>query len=293
MKVLNFSKNFDKLSMRYRHQITTIRGKTFIKKKSIEIGDEVEINVRGKKVREGLIVGITFRKIREISPWVLKWDISPESFDTIQDFVRLLDKLWIYQKVTQETEVSVIGLVLTDHPSYDAINWEGLTARQKKETLDQISEIYREPDFRISKFTRNGNCLECQEKLTGRKTYFCNDECGNAFWRRFYWTRIRYDVWERDKGHCRNCNVQVYRETSDTDHIIRITDGGSIFSMSNYQLLCIECHRAKSSEEMIGYCKTEREESKYWNLQNDIERQKEQGQTFLDDYLEKTIQEEI
>jgi hypothetical protein len=292
MKVLNFSKRFDKLSMRYGEQITTIRGKTFSKRNDLNIGDEVEIKIKGNKVREGQIKNITNCKIREISYKTLKWDISPEKFDMVQDFVNLLNKLWRYQEVTQDTEVSVIELVLTDHPSYDAINWEGLTDLQKQETLDQILDILRETDFRISKFTRDGYCLECREKLTGRKTYFCNDECGNAFWRRFYWLRIRYDVWERDNGHCQKCNIQVYRETSDTDHIIRIADGGAIFSMANYQLLCIKCHRAKSSEEMIKQCKVEREANKHHSLQNEIERMTSQGQTFLDDFL-KPVKEGI
>ena len=148
---------------------------------------------------------------------------------------------------------------------YTAINWESLTDQQVSKALDQIARLtsderktYRETDFKVryvydDKLEKEGFCQECRKKLTGRQKSFCSDECGTTFFSRFWWQRIRSDVWVRDKRRCKECNIRLYRETTHTDHIIRIADGGLIFSMENYQTLCPECHQSKTSRENKGF----------------------------------------
>ena len=115
MKELNFSKNYDKLKKPYAFSITTIRGKTFPTRKNLKEKDKVEIKLKGKKVREAIISGIVYLKIKDIPSFVLKQDIAPEEFKEVNDFVKVLDKHWRYVDVTEETEVSVIKMVLLDY----------------------------------------------------------------------------------------------------------------------------------------------------------------------------------
>ena len=194
-------------------------------------------------------------------------------------------KLACYCKLDEKCHVDIILKYLYKN-DYTAIRWEGLTDQQVSNALDQIAkfsfEKRRESQFVVkdiydSNLKENGLCQECHKKLTGRQKSFCSQECGNNFFARFWWERIRYDVLERDDISCQKCNGFIPDKHSfDIDHINRITDGGLIFSMANYQLLCPKCHKEKSKND--------------YKVRT-TEQLKEQGQTFLDDYL-KTIQEE-
>lgn len=289
MKELNFSKNFDKLNRPLGSAITTIRGKGYPKKHKLKPHDEVSIRLNGKKVRKAVVSWIGFFKIKEINEDYLIRDIAPVLFDSRQDFINLLDKLWRWVKVTEETDVSFVFLVLLDHPILEpslekrnAIYWLGLTEEQKTKAIEQIAKMSadkgREPTFKVKDIYDNSLldkrlCQECHKELSGRQRSFCSKTCGNDFWHRFSWPQIRIYVYNKAKARCQDCNCLIDPKGSyDVDHIERITDGGKIFDMDNYQLLCPNCHKKKSKND-YKVSKTE--------------QLKEQGQTFLDDFLQE------
>ena len=201
-------------------------------------------------------------------------------------------KLACYCPLNQPCHVDIILKYLYRN-DYTAINWKGLTDQQVLNVLNQIDrfsiakfsfEKRRESQFVVgdvydNNLNENKLCQECHKKLTGRQENWCSQECGDKFFNRFWWQRIRYDVWERDEGKCKKCGEYFPSLNQiQIDHIIRIASGGLIFSMDNYQLLCYDCHQAKTSEERRSWSKIEKEEELI-----------SQGQTFLDDYLEQEV----
>ena len=123
---------------------------------------------------------------------------------------------------------------------------------KERETVFKVRYVY---DYSLKK----KKCQECRKKLTGKQVNWCSRECGNKFFNRFYWKRIRYDVWTRDNKKCVKCKTYLpYSNGIQIDHITRIADGGKIFTMENYQLLCLGCHKAKTSKENKGYTREQR-----------------------------------
>lgn len=265
MKELNFSKNYDKLNLPQGSAISTIRGKTYPKTRKIEVHDLVNIVLKGEEKRKAVVSWIGYLKIKEIDNYYLRRDISPEPFNDRQDFVKVINKLWRWIKVTEETDVSFIQLILMDHPSltpslqrYNAINWQGLSSEVEEDILKQLESLSdnkkRENTFSIGKLAERGLCLNCGKKLTGRQRKSCSELCSDLFLLRFHWRQVRINVWNREKGLCQDCKGFAYsKQTYDVDHIERVTDGGSIFDMDNYQLLCPECHQSKTSRENKGF----------------------------------------
>lgn len=60
------------------------------------------------------------------------------------------------------------------------------------------------------------------------------------------WRHIRRLVLQRDQWKCRQCER---RGRLEVDHIIPIYKGGSKYDFANLQVLCRDCHFAKSSAE--------------------------------------------
>ena len=205
-------------------------------------------------------------------------------------------KLACYCAIRKPCHVDIILKYLYRN-DYTAINWEGLTDQQVSKALDRILSFSldkrRETDFAVSyiydsDLKENRLCQECHKKLTGRQENWCSQECGDKFSNRFWWQRIRYNVWERDEGKCKKCGEYLPSSNQiQIDHIIRIASGGLIFSLDNYQLLCYECHQVKTSEERRSWSKIEKEENKIISQELHIEELTSQGQTFLDDFLQE------
>lgn len=64
------------------------------------------------------------------------------------------------------------------------------------------------------------------------------------------WRKLRIAVINRASGLCENCYKEGMIKTgTDVDHIIPISHGGAEDSLSNLQLLCSECHKAKTARE--------------------------------------------
>lgn len=109
-------------------------------------------------------------------------------------------------------------------------------------------------------------CRECKEPLPNRRTTrFCSKACGEAFWSRRDWKRLRilvfvrdhytcvrcgfvsicpYQVWHQGKGHRHDCPGTGLQG----DHIIPIADGGNEFDIDNVRTLCVDCHKIITAE---------------------------------------------
>lgn len=64
------------------------------------------------------------------------------------------------------------------------------------------------------------------------------------------WKRVRHAIMKRDKGLCQECmrNGRV-RVGTDCDHIIPLARGGDMYRYSNLEMLCKQCHKAKTGRE--------------------------------------------
>ena len=102
--------------------------------------------------------------------------------------------------------------------------------------------------------SRDGNCIECRQPLTGRRHYFCTDECDKAWKLRHVWGTLRRHILERDGFSCQSCGAEGRHESRiggsryslEVDHIVEIMDGGAEFDPANLQTLCGDCHKAKT-----------------------------------------------
>ena len=52
----------------------------------------------------------------------------------------------------------------------------------------------------------------------------------------------------RTKWECKICGKKLSREEITIDHIHRIRDGGRIFDLHNFQILCKKCHHDKDNK---------------------------------------------
>lgn len=61
----------------------------------------------------------------------------------------------------------------------------------------------------------------------------------------------RFSIWKEDP-HCASCRRLVgYPDGFELDHIIPLFKGGAD-TVENCQVLCTECHKAKTREELTG-----------------------------------------
>ena len=59
------------------------------------------------------------------------------------------------------------------------------------------------------------------------------------------WRRLRLAILNRANWRCRRCG----RYGNEVDHITPLHKGGDPWAESNLQVLCVACHKVKSSEE--------------------------------------------
>ena len=121
-------------------------------------------------------------------------------------------------------------------------------------------------------------CGWCLTELPMGVSDFCDRNCEHEFNQRSSYTYLRDETFKRDKGVCKECQIDTvkleeeFREILETqgfeayiayveevnfhiksalweaDHIIPIALGGRI-DLSNIQTLCYKCHRGKTGEQ--------------------------------------------
>ena len=89
----------------------------------------------------------------------------------------------------------------------------------------------------------------CGEKLFGRKKRWVSETCQIIAVNKFQIIKgdtsvIRFHLFERDQGACRICGL--ISDTWQADHIIPVAEGGGGCDLSNFQTLCLCCHKDKT-----------------------------------------------
>jgi len=98
--------------------------------------------------------------------------------------------------------------------------------------------------------SQNGLCAcGCQRELPKSRKKWHSDTCRNEAYITFAIVKgdtsvIRAQLYLRDHGACRNCGV--ISDEWHADHIIPVSQGGSACDLSNFQTLCIDCHKDKT-----------------------------------------------
>ena len=108
----------------------------------------------------------------------------------------------------------------------------------------------RTPEMIIKTIKRNKQRIG---ELSPRWKKDRNDIRGRKRCKVDFTKRQKKDIYIRDKGICRICNVFCLRDVlnehpfkANIDHILPIKDGGSN-DISNGQILCLSCHKFKHS----------------------------------------------
>lgn len=130
-------------------------------------------------------------------------------------------------------------------------------------TQDQANALGYTPINCWPRYGGDGNCKVCSKALTGRKTQFCGRECRWAFHCRLYknvhWQKRHIAV--RDGTVCKLCGevfdsaiveggpLYPHPQKMELDHIVPLCRGGTEHP-DNLQLLCPECHRAKTKTDL-------------------------------------------
>jgi len=73
-------------------------------------------------------------------------------------------------------------------------------------------------------------------------------------------------IWERCKGRCAHCDKKIMPgDKPARDHIVALADGGENVE-SNFQILCGQCHEAKTSAENTERAKVRSMKAKHVGL---------------------------
>ena len=87
-----------------------------------------------------------------------------------------------------------------------------------------------------------------KSKVAPKRTdYYQNKVYKTAKWRKF-----RLALLAEQGGYCVQCGNTYPDSELHVDHIKRLSDGGSLYALSNLQILCVRCHGAKTYAETIG-----------------------------------------
>lgn len=96
----------------------------------------------------------------------------------------------------------------------------------------------------------NGFCAcGCGNPLPKNKRKWYSNDCRDASFMKFAIIKgdiniIRRQLYEIDFGGCRKCGI--ISNSWEADHIIPVSEGGGGCTISNYQTLCLECHKQKT-----------------------------------------------
>lgn len=113
--------------------------------------------------------------------------------------------------------------------------------KQRWKTISSIPNKYNEKGEKL--------CLNCEKPITGRRKRYCSERCAYEFSSRFLSQTAFKEMIIKKRGYrCEKCG----KETKELifDHIVPIELGGEIFSENNVQLLCYECNRKKTSNDL-------------------------------------------
>ena len=91
-------------------------------------------------------------------------------------------------------------------------------------------------------------CTWCGSVVPKGCQTWCSGECVTAFKLRCQPVSASVFVYERDKGICRICGIDVSKIPYEVDHIIPVCEGGGLMPPENLRLLCRSCHAAETAK---------------------------------------------
>jgi hypothetical protein len=100
-----------------------------------------------------------------------------------------------------------------------------------------------------------GSCAcGCGEKLAKNKKKWASSQCNFNAYIQFSILKgnssiIRSELFKRDQGFCQCCGL--LDEQWQADHITEVRQGGGFSNLSNFQTLCMQCHKEKTY--MVGH----------------------------------------
>lgn len=135
----------------------------------------------------------------------------------------------------------------------------------------RYKSLFEEYRYRFGK----GKCGYCGVELSGRRRYWCSDDCVNAMHILGKdWPTLRRKVL-KENPNCASCTKPRpepfwHSDGWVVDHIIPISIGGEEFEESNLQLLCPECNKIKTANDMKDIALQRRNEKELERYVSDI-----------------------
>lgn len=122
-------------------------------------------------------------------------------------------------------------------------------------TIHRYQRYQKKPFTIRSIFTHTpGECLcGCKKPITGKRRVWATDTCYKYAWLLYCIIKGRVEVIKTliriyQGDWCKGCGVEL-KYAGELDHIVPVFKGGGGCWLSNYQLLCTECHKHKTKSE--------------------------------------------
>jgi hypothetical protein len=102
----------------------------------------------------------------------------------------------------------------------------------------------------------DGTCrCGCGDEVVPPRRFWSSDGCSARAVRYFRILKgdtkvIRRAVYARDRGRCASCQRRCRKREWEADHIIPVAHGGGGCELTNFQTLCVTCHRATTNEQI-------------------------------------------
>ena len=80
---------------------------------------------------------------------------------------------------------------------------------------------------------------------------YCGQELSEREGRQPIPRKLRHQVFQRDNYRCRECGATNKQTRLHVDHIVPVAKGGTN-DLSNLQILCEACNKAKYTDEWVG-----------------------------------------
>ena len=107
-------------------------------------------------------------------------------------------------------------------------------------------------------------CRWCGAEVPSRRRGWCSQACVDEYVIRTDARLARQEVWERDRGICQLCGVDLTKLESglplvravhgwpptrtlwEADHVLGVADGGGMCGLEGLRLVCCKCHPIRS-----------------------------------------------
>lgn len=93
-------------------------------------------------------------------------------------------------------------------------------------------------------------CVECGKLLTSRQRKYCSDICSHETWVKNNHQSLRLQIAKDNNYICKKCGIKFSIDNLILDHIKPIALGGGEFDKTNVQILCRDCNKLKTRNDL-------------------------------------------